>query len=155
MLKPMSLRKALCEAVPVLDKNPEMMRIFIDAGKIRSTLATSLSFENQYTLNIRVTDYHGDLDYLVVPIQSWVRKNQPDIMTTTAGQKGGFVYEADINTDESVDVSISLMLTERVIVKEEGDALHVRHVPEPPEPEPVPRPVELYVNGELVSAWDE
>ncbi|EAV3155030.1 phage tail protein, partial [Salmonella enterica] len=27
--------------------------------------------------------------------------------------------------------------------------------PEPPLPEPVTRPVELYVNGELVSKWDE
>lgn len=26
---------------------------------------------------------------------------------------------------------------------------------EPPPPEPVTRPMELYINGELVSKWDE
>ena len=28
-------------------------------------------------------------------------------------------------------------------------------IPEPPPPEPVTRPMELYINGELVSKWDE
>ncbi|MCV5697173.1 phage tail protein, partial [Escherichia coli] len=38
----------------------------------------------------------------------------------------------------------------------EGDgALHVKNIPEPPPPEPVTRPMELYINGELVSKWDE
>ncbi|MBK1757961.1 MAG: phage tail protein, partial [Escherichia coli] len=50
---------------------------------------------------------------------------------------------------------ISLRLTERTLVKEVDGALHVSYAPEPPLPEPVTRPVELYVNGELVSKWDE
>ncbi|MCE1335600.1 phage tail protein, partial [Enterobacter hormaechei] len=29
------------------------------------------------------------------------------------------------------------------------------YAPEPPPPEPVTRPKELYINGELVSKWDE
>ena len=155
MLKPASLRQALCDAVPVLRKNPDMLRIFIDNGKIAATLAASLSFENQYTLNVVVTDYRGDLDYLIVPVNAWLRENQPDIMTTDEGRKKGFTYIADINDDDSVDVSISLMLTERTLVRQEGEALHVKHVPEPPLPEPVTRPMELYVHGELVSKWDE
>lgn len=155
MLKPASLRQALCDAAPVLRNNPDMLRIFIDGGKIAATLATSLSFENQYTLNVIVTDYRGDLDYLIVPINAWLRENQPDIMTTDEGKKRGFTYVADINTDESVDVSISLLLTERTLVKQEGEALHVKHAAEPPLPENVTRPMELYVHGELVSKWDE
>ena len=47
------------------------------------------------------------------------------------------------------------MLTERTIVKEQGHELHVEQVPEPQPPEPVTRPTELYVQGELVSQWDE
>ncbi|WP_181939980.1 phage tail protein, partial [Klebsiella pneumoniae] len=34
MYKPKSLRKALTDAVPDLTRNPEMMRIFIDNGKL-------------------------------------------------------------------------------------------------------------------------
>lgn len=59
------------------------------------------------------------------------------------------------NNDSSFDISISLMLTERTLVSEVDGALHVKNIPEPPPPEPVTRPVELYINGELVSKWDE
>ncbi|EOA7555597.1 phage tail protein, partial [Escherichia coli] len=41
------------------------------------------------------------------------------------------------------------------LVSEVDGALHVKNIPEPPPPEPVTRPVELYINGELVSKWDE
>ncbi|KFK93369.1 MULTISPECIES: phage tail protein [unclassified Serratia (in: enterobacteria)] len=155
MLKPKSLRHALNNAVPVLRDNPEMLRIFIDSGSIAATLAASLSFENRYTLNIMVTDFQGDIDLLLVPIEAWLRENQPDIMTTDEGKKHGFTYIADINNDESHDISISLKLTERTLVKEVDRALHVSHAPEPPPPVPVVRPMQLYINGELVSEWDE
>ncbi|HDD9533089.1 phage tail protein, partial [Escherichia coli] len=54
MLKPDSLRRALTDAVTVLKTSPEMLRIFVDNGSIASTLATSLSFEKRYTLNVIV-----------------------------------------------------------------------------------------------------
>ncbi|EHC1961001.1 phage tail protein [Escherichia coli] len=155
MLKPDSLRKALTESVPVLSKNPEMLRLFIDNGKINSTLAASLSFEKQYTLNVVVTDFTGDFDLLLVPVLAWLREHQPDIMTSEEGRKKGFTWYADINMDNSFDVSISLLLTERTIVKQVESALHVENIPEPAPPEPVTRPMELYINGELVSKWDE
>lgn len=155
MYKPKSLRKALTDAVPMLARNPEMMRIFFDDGSIASTLATSLSFENRYTLNVRVIDFPGDIELLLVPINAWLRIHQADIMTTDEGRKKGFTYHGDVNDDDSIDISISLMLTERTIVKELGHELHVEQVPEPQPPEPVTRPTELYVHGELVSQWDE
>lgn len=137
MYKPKSLRKALTDAVPDLARNPEMMRIFIDNGKLASTLAASLSFENQYTLNVVVTDFTGGIELLLVPIQAWLRIHQADIMTTDEGRKKGFTYFADINDNDSADISISLMLTERTLVREEGDKLHVETVPEPQPPEPL------------------
>lgn len=126
-----------------------------DNGSIASTLAASLSFEKRYTLNVIVTDFTGDFDLLIVPVLAWLRENQPDIMTTDEGQKKGFTFYADINNDSSFDISISLMLTERTLVSEVDGALHVKNIPEPPPPEPVTRPMELYINGELVSKWDE
>lgn len=137
MYKPKSLRKALTDAVPDLARNPEMMRIFIDNGKLASTLAASLSFENQYTLNVVVTDFTGDIELLLVPIQAWLRIHQADIMTTDEGRKKGFTYFADINSNDSIDISISLMLTERTIVREDGNKLHIETVPEPQPPEPL------------------
>ncbi|HCN3006972.1 TPA: phage tail protein, partial [Escherichia coli] len=109
----------------------------------------------RYTLNVIVTDFTGDFDLLIVPVLAWLRENQPDIMTTDEGQKKGFTFYADINNDSSFDISISLMLTERTLVSEVDGALHVKNIPEPPPPEPVTRPMELYINRELVSKWDE
>lgn len=137
MYKPKSLRKALTDAVPDLARNPEMMHIFIDNGKLASTLAASLSFENQYTLNVVVIDFTGDIELLLVPIQAWLRIHQADIMTTDEGRKKGFTYFADINDNDSADISISLMLTERTIVREDGNKLHIETVPEPQPPEPL------------------
>ncbi|KHN51334.1 phage tail protein [Pectobacterium fontis] len=151
MLKPNSLRLALSDAVPVLKNNPDMLRVFIDSGAIASTLAQSLSFENQYMLNLVITDFTDDIDWLLVPIQAWLRENQPNI---TSDPKG-FTYLADINNDGSCDISISLKLTERVIVKAVDKALHVTHAPEPPLPVPVTRPDSMYIKGELVSQWHE
>ena len=123
--------------MPYVARNPEMMRIFIDDGQRASTLAASLSFENQYTLNVVVTDFTGDIELLLVPIQAWLRIHQADIMTTDEGRKKGFTYFADINSNDSADISISLMLTERTFVREDGDKLHVESVPEPQPPEPL------------------
>lgn len=154
MLKPDSLRKALINAAPVLATNPDMLRLYVDSGNIAATLATSLSFEKQYTLNVIVTDFTGDFDLILVPVLAWLREHQPDILSTDTGRKKGFVFEADINNDSSFDISISLLLTERTLVEEVGAALHVQCIPEPPPPEPVTRPVEMYINGELVSQWN-
>lgn len=155
MLKPNSLRRVLTDAVPVLRTNPDMLLVFIDNGNNVATLARSLSFEKRYTLNVVVKDFTDDIDLLFVPIMAWLRINQPDIMTTDEGRKKGFIWYADINNDSSLDVSISLLLTESTLVKEVDGALHVENIPEPPPPEPVTRPVEMWSNGERVSKWDE
>ncbi|WP_395490328.1 phage tail protein [Cedecea davisae] len=134
MHKQASLKKVLTEAVPGVATNPSMMRIFADEGSIDATIAASLSFVKRYTLNVIVTDYTGDIDYILVPVLKWVRTHQSDIMTTTEGQKRGFTWFADINNDSSIDISISLRLTERTIVRETDDgALHVSYAPEPQE----------------------
>lgn len=153
MLKPNSLRKALTDAVLVLCTNPDMLRVFIDNGNNAATLARCLSFEKRYTLNVVLTDFTDDVDLLVVPVIAWLRVNQPDIMTTDEGRTKGFVWYDDINNYSSLDVGISLLLTERTLVKEAGGALYVENIPESPPPEP--RPVEMWSNGELMSKWDE
>lgn len=151
MLKPKQLREALTSSVPLLARNPDSLNMFIDSGRIVSTLASSLSFEYQYQLNLVITDYADDIDLVMVPVLAWLRENQPDIMATEEKRRTGFTFKADVLSDTLCDISIDLQLTERVIVKQDGDALHVNHIGEPPLPENVNRPLQLYVHGELVS----
>ena len=151
MLKPKQLREALTNSVPLLARNPDSLNMFIDSGRIVSTLASSLSFEYQYQLNLVITDYADDIDLVMVPVLAWLRENQPDIMATEEKRRTGFTFKADVLSDTLCDISIDLQLTERVIVKQDGDALHVNHIGEPPLPDNVNRPLQLYVHGELVS----
>lgn len=89
MLKPASLRQWLMQALPLLRTNPDMLRIYVDNGHIASTLATSLSFEKRYTLNVIVIDFTGEIDALLVPVLAWLSEQQPDIFTAEAEQKKG------------------------------------------------------------------
>ncbi|CAI1613756.1 phage tail protein [Serratia entomophila] len=156
MLKPQQLRAELTNCLQWLQRNPESLQVRVQGGSIAATLATSLSHEYCYTLNLLFLDYTGDLDLIVVPIQAWLRENQPDIMATAEKRRTGFTFATDFNNNGSYDFSVSLQLTERVVVKEQdGGALHVKHLPEPPLPENVTRPMQLYVHGELVSEWNE
>ncbi|RRZ95821.1 phage tail protein [Erwinia sp. 198] len=151
MEKPTQLRRALTDSVPLLQRNPDGLNMFIDGGRIASTLASSLSFEYQYQLNLVITDYGDDIDLIMVPLLAWLRENQPDIMATEEKRRTGFTFKVDVLSDTLCDISIDLQLTERVIVKQEGDALHVTHAGENPPPDNVSRPTQLYAGGELVS----
>lgn len=155
MFKPNNLRAALTEAVPALKENPDMLHMSIDNGKLVSTQATSLSFEHQYTLKLAITGFAGDIDAVLLPIQVWLRVQQADMLATQESRQKGFTYVADINDENSVDLTVSLLLTERAVVTQAGDELHVVYPPEPQPPEPVTRPMTLYVHGERVSDWQE
>ena len=99
MLKPQQLRQALTDSVPELQRNPDALNVFIDSGRIVSTLASSLSFEYQYRLNMVITDYTGDIDVLIVPTLEWLRVNEPDMMATKQKQQTGFTSKADGHRD--------------------------------------------------------
>lgn len=88
-------------------------------------------------------------------VSKWFRIGVEGVCTTDEGRKKGYRFQMDLNDGDSVDISISLQLTERTLVREESGALHVSYAPEPPLPKPVTRQTELYINGELVSKWDE
>lgn len=150
MLKPKLLRQALTDSLPLFQTNPERLKMFVDGGRIVSTLAPSLSFENQYTLTLFIEDFASDVDYLFVPILAWLREHQPDIMATEEKRRTGFTHKVDVISDVSSDIRIDLQLTERAIVKEVDGALHVNHALEPTWPGAATRPTAIYFNGETV-----
>ncbi len=150
MLKPKLLRQALTDSLQLFQTNPERLKMFVDGGRIVSTLAPSLSFENQYTLTLFIEDFPDDVDYLFVPILAWLREHQPDIMATEEKRRSGFIYKVDVISDVLSDIRIDLQLTERAIVKEVDGALHVNHALEPTWPGAPTRPTAIYFNGEVI-----
>lgn len=135
MLKPRLLRKTLMDAVPEFRNDPDKLKIYIEQGNIVSTLATSLSHEYGYTLSVIVINYGGDIDSVIVPILSWLRRHQHDEMANPDRREDAFRFEVDILNNESCDIEILLKITERTLVAEDdAGALSVRHVDEPPTP---------------------
>ncbi|MCM7512967.1 phage tail protein [Enterobacter hormaechei] len=154
MHKLKSLRQALIDAVPQLRANPERLQMSVGSGNIDARLASSLSFEKQYELKAKVSGFSGYSEGIFVPVLAWLRENQPDICTLDEGRKNGYLFQIVLNDDETADISFSLQLTERILVSQDEGTLLATYSPEPPLPEPVTRPMELYVNGELVSRWE-
>ncbi|MDE4082863.1 MULTISPECIES: phage tail protein [Enterobacter cloacae complex] len=154
MHKLKSLRQALIDAVPQLRANPERLQMSVGSGNIDARLASSLSFEKQYELKAKVSGFSGYSEGIFVPVLAWLRENQPDIFTLDEGRKNGYLFQIVLNDDETADISFSLQLTERILVSQNEGTLLATYSPEPPLPEPVTRPMELYVNGELVGRWE-
>lgn len=155
MHKLKSLRQALIDAIPQLNANPERLQMSVGGGNIDTRQASSFSFEKRYALNAKVSGFTGDSEGFFVPVLAWLRENQPDIFTLDEGRKNGYTFAVVLNDDDTMDITISVQLTERILVSQEQGALHATYSPEPPLPEPVTRPKALYVNGELVSQWED
>lgn len=131
MKKPNQIRKVIEQANPFLKKNPDMLQLFIDKGQIISTGAESLSFEYQYTLNIIITDYAEDLAKIIVPILAYCKINQPEIFANPAKREDAFKFEIDINNNNTLDLSLELMLTERVIQSDKAGKTTLHYANEP------------------------
>lgn len=132
MKKPESLRDHLLASIPELRRNPDRLLVFVDNGSMRSTAALGLSFEYSYTLNLILTDFAGHPDAVAIPLFAWVLVNQRELMENLEKGKDAIKFEADILDNSKVDLSITLPLTERVIVKRLDDGtLQVSHPAEP------------------------
>lgn len=132
MYKPKSLRAHLKAAIADLTRNPDKLLIFADEGNTVATGTNSLSFEYRYKLDIIITDYSGDADAVMVALLAWVQVHQRDLLDNAELRKTGIGFNVDFNNHETIDLSIKLALTERVVVKEAGAGrLEVRHLAEP------------------------
>lgn len=156
MNKPDSLRAHLLAAVPDLAHNPDRLLMFIDNGKVRCTAAASLSFEYSYNLQVILTDFAGHPDSVMLPLLGWLRTHQSELLVHLDKATDGVQFEADILDQSKVDLSLSLPLTERVVVKRRPDeGFEVSHPDEKGyEPYTAHGPVQLHANGELLAAWD-
>ena len=132
MNKPENLRAHLLSCVAELKHNPDRLLIFINNGKVRCTAAHSLSFEYNFDLQIILTDFAGHPDSVMLPILGWLSVNQSELLENLDKVKNGIQFEADILDTSKVDLSLTLPLTERVIVgKDDQSNTTVKHAGEP------------------------
>lgn len=133
MKKPDSLRTYLLAAVKELQRDPERMLIFTDKGNVRCTGASGLSFEYVYDLNFILTEYAGELDAVMIPLFDWVRVNQSELLMNLDKNKEAFKFETVILNNNTVDLSLTFRLTERVIVERQDDGTLKTSFPDEPQ----------------------
>lgn len=132
MNKPESLRAHLLATVAEFKYDPDRLLIFIDNGRVRCTAAHTLSFEYSFDLQIILTEFTGHPDSVILPILGWLSVNQPELLENLDKVKQGIQFEADILDKNKVDMSLTLALTERVIVgKDDLGNVTVKHAGEP------------------------
>jgi hypothetical protein len=153
--KPKSLRAHLTTVSAELRQNPEKLLIFADGGNTVATGTASLSFEYRYKLNIIITDYSDSEDALMVPLLAWVQVHQRDLLDNAELRKTGISFDVDYNNSESIDIAITLALTERVVVKPAGAGrLEVLHLAEPQStPAFTDEFWQAYVGDALLAEW--
>ncbi|WP_460115371.1 phage tail protein [Pseudomonas sp. H2_D02] len=132
MNKPKSLRAHLLATISELKHNPDRLLIFIDNGKIRCTAAASLSFEYSFDLQVILTDFAGHPDSVMLPVLGWLKVNQADLLENLNKSTQGIQFEADILDNSKVDLSLTLPLTERVVVGTDADGNTTIHHPGEP-----------------------
>ena len=155
MNKPGSLRRHLLEHIGELSPDPDRLLIFIENGKVRSTAAAGLSFEYEYSLQMIITDFPGHPDSVMIPLLGWLRTNQHELLANFDKNKDGIQFDAEIMANDLVDLSITLPLTERGIVKKlEDGTLDVKHPDEPQLTEHLPQQrYDLVIDGESIAGW--
>ena len=160
MLKPASLHAALTAALPELARDPERMTMVIKKGSIINTGTKALSWEYSYTLSLIVLDWSGHADAIIAPLLLWARRNQPELFDNPERRAQGIRFDAEYLTADTIDLSVELDLTERVIVRQRpggpDGALEAEH---PPEALPVgwsdkPEHWSLWFRDELLAEWD-
>ena len=131
MKKPNQLRKILEQSHQDFVKNPDRLQLYVDGGQVVATGSTSLSFEYRYTLNIIITDFAFDIASLIVPINAYLRKKQPELFENPQRRENAFKFQMDYNNNNTADVSFEIQLTERVVAKQVGENVQMTYATEP------------------------
>ncbi|MBU9850701.1 phage tail protein [Rahnella aceris] len=151
MQKPIQLQQRLIEQIPLLAATPEKLVIATGPGNVVATSAPSLSFEYRYPLTVTITDdalSETLVDLAVVTVLDWLQVNQPEILGNALHRLNDFTF-----TQQERSLVLVLQLTERVQVRDKDEVRTITHLPEPPLPENVALPRQVYLNGELISSW--
>lgn len=134
MKKLTNLRKYLSSKIKFLHDNPENLYLFVENGRVISTLAQTPSYEYEYTVNIIIEHYSGDQNILIAVVNNWLRENQSDISANPMKRQQDFKFEAVILDNNTAHVSLDLNLTERVLAIDKDGQYVIEAIAEPANP---------------------
>lgn len=128
-----ALKAFLLRYIPELKRNPDNLTVTVQRGQIVARAGENLGFEYVFTASILVTDYSADTDTVFLPLMLWIRENQRDLLQNFDKADNSISFQVDVLDDETVDIAITLPLTEAVDVrrKADGSGFDMSHRKEP------------------------
>lgn len=115
MKHPAALRQHITTYLPYLDQDPELLRIWIEEGTVKTTQSANLNFELRYQLNIAILDFAHDPLMMIALLNDWLRENQPDVVASQAAS--GYDVQAEFMTNSRADLAFTLPLSEVIICR--------------------------------------
>jgi hypothetical protein len=124
---------------------------FADEGQIISNASgTNDHYEFNYKANVIITNFSGHADQLAFWVLQWLKIAQPD------HRPEAVQFEADVLGEKSVDLSLSLNLTETIKVSADANGDILLHHADEPNIDPVLLPATewtLYANDDPIETW--
>lgn len=120
MIKLKSLRQALIEANPSLQRDPDQLLTFAENGSIRYHVGENLSHGYTFTAKIVLLEFGGEVDSIILPLLRWLSVHEPGIVPDEAVS-----FEVEILKHDAIDLELTVQLTERVVVTQDEDGRHV------------------------------
>ena len=140
MRKAQQLHAALLVALPALRASPDRMLMFIDEGTIAAR-PERLGFAYRYCVQLVIIDYSDHLDSVMVPLLAWVARHEPSLLQNANLQADGLRFKVEVIHSSSMDLEISLQLSETVGLQAKSGKVLARHHAE--------------VDEEAASVWDQ
>ena len=106
-----TLRAAILDALPELNRDPDRLRMWIEKGSGQATSTQSQGLAFAFQLNVLVVELASDIAVLGLAVVRWMRVNQPDLLVPGAT---GFDFDADILDNGTADVHLQLQLDQAV-----------------------------------------
>lgn len=123
MNKLQDLRAWLTEQIPALARNPDQLLTFIEEGRIQFHAGETLSHRYHMPVQVIVTDWRDSPDVILLPVLAWLRVREPGFDPDNT-----LSFDADIVDKETIDLSLRIQITERVIVTEGDTGWQIQHV---------------------------
>lgn len=139
MLKPDSLRQALTDGLidssgaKLLERDPALLAIFIDKGRLAARFGGSIGYEWRYRLQVILQNFPAELvDAVALIVTLWIRVNQPELLQNHTAGNEAVTFDADIIDADTIDLALELELNEAVDAKpREGGGFDLIHRAEP------------------------
>lgn len=124
-----SLRAAITQALPELQRSPENLRLWISRGSGRCQGTASDAFGFEYEANVLIVEMGSDFAVLAHAIFRWLRVHQPALVVP---HNEGFTFDVDPLDNGTADVLLQLRLTQNVTVaKKDGGGFDMAYLAEP------------------------